>query len=250
MAVMTGRRKVLRKNRTKKEAKCLACGKGLEDFRRRYCSATCRQELERKLDLSVGLLKTLCARYATFSFTESTVCLHVLPTNSKEVLTYLCERNQDAKPSEDLWRMVDALGRAWHTKKRSTGKRYLATRLLREQARRDQTLPGSVKPVEEKRPALRMKSLRCFNLSASDLLLPQARNTLKAAYRREAKIHHPDHGGDAASFRRVHEAHQELIAWMKDPRFRARRGVSGKWSYDSLRGKKWLPPAVPGKTKG
>lgn len=245
-----GRKKVPRKKRTRRQVKCLSCGKGLEDLRRRYCSGKCRQELERKLDLSIGLLKTLCARYATFSFTESTVCLHVLPSNSKEVLSYICERNVGAKPAQDLWQLVDGLGRAWHTKKKATGKRYLATRHLQEQARRDQTLPGSMKPVDEKKPALRRRSLQCFNLAASDLLLPHARDTLKAAYRREAKIHHPDHGGDADSFRKIHEAHQELIAWMKDPRFSARRGVRGKWSYDSLRSKKWLPPAVQGKTRG
>lgn len=243
------RKRVPQQKRADKETQCLSCGKVLEDRRRRYCSQKCRQELERKLDLSVGLLKTLGARYASFSFTESTLYLHVLPENTDEVLTYLYGRRPDVKPAQDFWELVNGLGGTWHAEIRSTGRRYLATRHLLERARTDQTGPASLKPVEDKRPALRRKSLQCFQLAASDLLSGHARETLKAAYRREAKIHHPDHGGDAASFRRIHEAHQELLAWVKNPRFRARRGIRGQWSYDSRRGKKWLPPAVPGKAR-
>lgn len=173
--------------------------------------------------------------------------LHVLPENGKEVLTYLFERRQNVKPAQDFWEMVNGLGGAWHAEIRSTGRRYIATRHLLERARSNQTGPASLKPVEDKRPALRRKSLQCLDLAAADLLSRHGRETVKAAYRREAKIHHPDHGGDPASFRRIHEARQDLLDWMKNPRFKARRGIWGQWSYDSRRAKKWLPPAVPGK---
>jgi hypothetical protein len=242
-----GPNRVLQRTRTGKEGACLSCGDGLTDRRHRYCSNKCRQELERKLGLSVGLLKTLGARYAAFSFTDSDLYLHVLPENAEEVLTYAWKRTPGFKPAQDLWNLVDGLGGAWHRQVRSTGKRYLATRHLREKAGRNQTPPAAVRPLDEKRPAFRRKSLQCLDLSASELLSPHAGETLKAAYRREAKIHHPDHGGDPASFRRIHEAHQELRAWMRNPRFRVRRGVLGQWGYDSLRAKKWLPPAVRGR---
>lgn len=242
-----GPKRVLQRTKAGDEATCLSCGDALEDRRRRYCSRKCRQELERKLELSVGLLKTLGARYAAFSFTDSDLYFHVLPENAEEVLTYACERTPGLRPAQDLWRLVDGLGGAWHRQIRSTGKRYLATRHLREKARRNQTVAASVKPVDDRRPALRRKSLQCLDLSASELLSPHAKQTLKAAYRREAKIHHPDHGGDPASFRRIHEAQQELLAWMKNPRFKVRRGVCGQWGYDSLRAKRWLPPALSGK---
>lgn len=35
---------------------------------------------------------------------------------------------------------------------------------------------------------------------------------VKAAYRRLAKEHHPDRGGDAAAFRRINEAYEEALA--------------------------------------
>jgi hypothetical protein len=242
-----GPKKALKRTKTGKEAACLSCGDALEHPHRRYCSAKCRQELERKLELSVGLLKTLGARYAAFSFTDSDLYFHVLPENAQEVLTYTCKRTPGVRPAQDLWRLVDGLGGAWHRQIRSTGKRYLATRHLREKARRNQAAAASLRPVDDRRPALKRKSLECLDLAASELLSPRAKETLKSAYRREAKIHHPDHGGDPASFRRIHEAHRELLAWMENPRFKVRRGIYGQWGYDSLRARKWLPPAIPGK---
>jgi hypothetical protein len=239
-----GGKGVFQSNRTKTGVQCLSCGKSLKDRRRRYCSRLCRQGLESKLDLAVGLLRTLGARFAAFSFTDSSLYFDVLPVRSEHVLTYVFQRKPGRKPAQDLWELLDGLGRAWHEKVRSTGKRYVATRHILEQARRSHSRPDSLRPDEVKRPRVLRRSLRQFALSGSDLVLPNARQAVKAAYRREAKVHHPDHGGDPASFRRIHKAHEDLLGWVKRPRFTTQRGVAGKWSYESSRSKKWLPPAV------
>ena len=39
-----------------------------------------------------------------------------------------------------------------------------------------------------------------------------SRDAVKAAHRRLVKLHHPDMGGDAESFRRINAAYQLLIA--------------------------------------
>jgi len=128
--------------------------------------------------------------------------------------------------------------------KRQTGKRYVASSHVLAQAERNEVPPEAIRPREVRSPAVRQRALKCFQLTSADLTSPQALNTIKAAYRREAKIHHPDHGGEAEVFRSIHEAHEELIGWVKNPRFIVRGGVPGRWSFASERGRKWLPPAA------
>ena len=45
-----------------------------------------------------------------------------------------------------------------------------------------------------------------------DLTLPVEFHLIKSAFRKKAMIHHPDVGGDAASFRRIEEAYRILAA--------------------------------------
>jgi len=172
------------------------------------------------------------------------VYLHVLCFQSEEVYTYACERTHRGSPAMDLWQMLEWLGTIWHSKRKRTGKRYVATNYLLEQANQDEVSPKDLKPSQERRLHVRKKSLKAFKLTSSDLLSSDAEGALKAAYRREAKIHHPDAGGDAAVFRKIYEAHQELLQWIKNPKFTSRRGIPGKWSYDRQRGNRWLPPSA------
>jgi hypothetical protein len=241
---------IIKSPKVKKEPRCLSCGNTLRARRRRYCSKDCRQELEKQLNLAVGLLNTLNARFATFSFTNSMLYLHVLPNRSREVLSYLYMRMPYRKPAQDLWDMIEGLGTAWHKNMKQTRKRYLATRHVLEQAKRNGIPPYSVMPLVERRPAFRRKSLHYLKLTTAEVLSPQAKHTIKTAYRREVKIHHPDHGGNPAFFRQLHDAHLELANWIRHPRFTTHRGIPEKWSYDSERRKKWLPPALPRKGSG
>ena len=70
---------------------------------------------------------------------------------------------------------------------------------------------------------------------------PELIKIIKSAYRRQALRHHPDHGGDSASFRRIHQAYQELVDWAESPSFVNRRGFPDKWFYDGMTNR-WVQP--------
>ncbi len=223
--------------------RCLSCGSPLTTRRRRYCSTACKDELTKRLSLTVGLLEALNVRFATFSFSNDVLFLDLLQHRSRVVLSYTCTRSAHRRPAQDLWDMVEGLGRIWHAAKRRTGKRYLACQEVLIRARKNMVSPHVLVPREERRPAFAEKSLAYLKLTTADLLSPDATMRLKAAYRREAKLHHPDHGGSAARFRAIHSAHMALSAWIRHPTYTIHRGIPEKWSYDSQRRRKWLPPA-------
>lgn len=53
---------------------------------------------------------------------------------------------------------------------------------------------------------------RAEALGILELTWGATRTAVKAAHRRLVKIHHPDMGGDAESFRRINAAYQLLMA--------------------------------------
>ncbi|MEW6443965.1 MAG: J domain-containing protein [bacterium] len=233
--------------RVRPRPKCLSCGRALPPPKRRYCTDYCRETLEAKLELSVGLLNALNVRFATFTFTDSSLCLHVLPERS-EVFSFRRERSPYRKPAQDLWNLVESLGASWHLVVKQTGKRYLATRQVLERALRQEASRAEVIPVEEREFLFSRDSLSRLRLTPADLLSPQAKHAVKSAYRREAKRHHPDRGGNPRLFREIHAAHLDLLSWIDHPRYLTRRGVPNKWSYDRYRrARKWLPPPIPKK---
>jgi hypothetical protein len=64
---------------------------------------------------------------------------------------------------------------------------------------------------------------------------------IKAAYKKLAKIYHPDVGGDTEKFKRLNEAHQQMLLWAKNPQFISRKALVSCWSYDSSTNR-WAPP--------
>jgi hypothetical protein len=212
-------------NRIKR--RCLSCGTDENLGRRRYCSIHCRQKLRYTLDLRTGLLKTLNSRYATFYFTDTMIAMDVLPYNSKEIFSFIYPRSSGKKPAEDYCVMSEILGNTWWAEKKRTHRNYLATRLLFEKAKRNDPAFCSVMHLK---------------LGKSDLNSPKLEKTIKSAFRLQVKKHHPDLGGDTATFRRIHEAYLELINWAENPSYLNRRGFPDKWFYDGYKNK-WLQPA-------
>jgi len=84
-----------------------------------------------------------------------------------------------------------------------------------------------------------LRHLTVLKLSGEDLVSPDACEAVKSAFRREAKVHHPDHDGQAAMFRKVREAYEELTAWLEQPVVRTTRGLPEKWCFN---GSRWIPP--------
>lgn len=71
-----------------------------------------------------------------------------------------------------------------------------------QQQRRQQSTRGNVAPVEV---------AEAFALL---FLLPSAPlAVIKAAYRALANIHHPDHGGNTETMKRLNSAHEKACAW-------------------------------------
>jgi len=218
---------------------CLACGTTEGIGRKKYCSKECRRELLHRLEILTGLLRALGTKYAAFSFTESKLILDILTNDSKRVSRFLYKRTLCRKPAQDVYDMADELGNLWWEKKRLTGKRYRATQYLLEMATENSIAPNLVTPLEIKRPIRIGKSLTHLKLTNEDLISCKAHNAIKSAYRKEALKHHPDCGGDSASFRKINSAYQNLVDWLKTPALRIRRGIPGKWYFD---GRKWKPP--------
>lgn len=221
--------------------RCLSCGTSENIGNRKYCSIKCRQRLRYKLDIRTGLLKALNAKYATFYFTEDVIILDMLPYGSKDIFSYIFPRTTGKKPAEDFSKMADILGNAWWEERNRTKRNYLATRHVFKQATKNNTSVHSVKPFENKIPKIEKTALIYLKLGRADLNSMELKKTIKNAYRKQAKIHHPDYGGNTEAFRRIHTAYEQLIAWAKKPVFINRRGFPDKWFYDGNTNK-WVQP--------
>jgi len=104
-----------------------------------------------------------------------------------------------------------------------------------------------VKPLETRIPSVKGegKSLLHLKLSKSDLGSVELKQVIKSAFRRQARIHHPDLGGDEAAFRKIHQAYAELTAWAEEPTFLRRSGFPDKWFYDGDKNR-WIQPVSKG----
>ena len=171
----------------------------------------------------------------------------MLPYNSKEISSFILPRLTGAKPVDDFSRMADMLGTAWWAEKKRTNKQYLASRYVFQFAEKNNTVSNSAKPLEIKIPSsIKEKSLIHLKLGKSDLDSPELQRIIKRAYRLQAKTHHPDLGGDTDTFRKVHQAYEELINWAESPTFTRRCGFPDKWSYNANTNR-WVQP-LPNQT--
>ena len=220
---------------------CLSCGTHENMGRRKYCSIECRQRLRYNLNMRSGLLKALNTKFATFYFTDAMIFMDVLPYGAVSLFSFLFPRTPDKKPAEDFCTMANVLGNAWWAEKRRTNKRYIATQHILERAKSKNTT-SSIKPFEIVEPARMAKSLTFLKLNRSDLDSPQLQKIIKSAYRQQAMRHHPDQGGDAVAFRKVHTAYEQMMDWAENPTFTRRRGFPDKWFYEGS-ANRWIQPA-------
>ena len=100
---------------------------------------------------------------------------------------------------------------------------------------------GLQRPRMIKIPSVKLQLLHYLEMKKSDLTSPDLTRIIKNAYRRQVKIHHPDMGGDAVKFRRIHGAYKELLIWADNPAYVHRRGFPDKWFYSS-ESKRWVQP--------
>ena len=86
----------------------------------------------------------------------------------------------------------------------------------------------------------KIRELLELRLSAAGYEVIQARHGEEGV--EKAKAHHPDQGGDAAVFRRVQKAYEQLMDWAENPTFTRRRGFPDKWFYEGYTNR-WIQPA-------
>jgi hypothetical protein len=227
--------------KNKNQNGCLSCGTTHDIKSRRYCSVKCRQHLRQKLNTRSGLLQALNTRYATFYFTDTVIILDVVPHGIREIFRYVALRTEGSKPAEDFGKMTNMLGEAWWAEEKRTAKNYLASRRVLEMAERLVISEGLTRPRLIKIPTVKPENLIYLDIAKADLGSRELVKMIKNAYRRQVKIHHPDVGGKAAAFRKIHEAYKDLLRWAENPTFVRRRGFADKWYYDGDN-KKWVQP--------
>ncbi|MFA5322159.1 MAG: J domain-containing protein [Smithella sp.] len=220
---------------------CLSCGTTENINNRRYCSVKCRQHLRQKLNVKSGLLQALNTRYATFYFYETMIVLDVVPYGCKEIFRYTEKRKTGSSPAADFSTMTNELGNAWWAESKRTNKNYLASQHVLKLATRLAISEGSQRPRLIRIPTIKTEVLNCLEINKADLHSHELNKIIKNAYRYQVKIHHPDLGGQAATFRKIHNAYKELLRWADNPVFVRRRGFPDKWFYDGNT-KKWVQP--------
>lgn len=223
---------------------CLACGSPLPARQRRYCNTGCRQHLLASLNRRTGLLRALNTRYATFSFNEWIISMDLLPYGMEKIHSYLLPRSPGKKPVEDFCVLCNTLGAAWWHERNRTHKRYVASKLILDRADSTAKTRECVMPQSILRPVVGPANLVRLELAVADLMCrSDIEITIKQAFRRQARKHHPDLGGSAHAFRKTREAYEKLIEWAKNPAFTSKTGFPGKWLYEGATSS-WIQPAA------
>ena len=223
---------------------CLACGTTGIKAGRRYCSKECRQQILWVLSLSKGLLRIFNTRYAAFSFNKTHVILDILPSWSKDISRFIHKRTSGKKPSEDLKDLILQSGKEWYRIiDNNNSKSYASLFLLERNSKKGIPL-DSIKPNNRLRPRFskhEKESMKLLQLELSELISDRHVSKIRSAYKSLAKIHHPDMGGDAEKFKKLNDAHQQMLLWAENPQFTSRKALTGCWSYDASTNR-WTPP--------
>lgn len=236
--------RTLRRSSSAGAGKCLSCGSQLPRRGCRYCSKECRQHLAWVLSLSKGLLRTFNTRYAAFSFTDDHVILDVLSVWSKVISRFVYQRTNGRRPAEDLKRLILKSGKEWHNLVDNRNSRSFASLSLLEKCLKKDLDPDSIKPNKNARPRLsKIESdcLKILKLGREDLSSADSLDKIKQAYKKLAKIHHPDMGGDEERFKKLNQAHEKMLLWTQNPQYTSRKALNDCWSFDGFNGK-WSPP--------
>lgn len=231
-------------NPDEKGKKCLACGRTGLDARRRYCSSECRKQIMWVLSLSKGLLSIFNARYASFTFNRNYVIFDVLPAWSKEISRFTLKRTSGKKPADDLKKLILDSGNEWYAIiDDNKSKSYASLSLLKKNCNSTISVK-SIRPDSKRKPRFskaEKESLKCLKLKLEELISEEKSSKIKSAYKKMARIHHPDMGGDAEEFKKINDAHKQMLMWAQNPNYTSRKALVDCWSYDASTNK-WVPP--------
>ena len=227
-----------------KQRRCLSCGTQNMKPGRRYCTKECRQQIQWVLSLSKGLLKTFNARYAAFTFSDKYVILDVLPVWSKSISRFFSRRISGKKPAEDLKNLILESGERWYRMIDNKHSGSSASLHLLNKNHNKSIAPDSIKPDNRIKPRFSKNekvSMKLLRLKLEEVFNEGSLSKIKSAYKKLAKVHHPDKGGDAEKFKKLNEAHQKMLLWAENPQFSSRKALIDCWSFNGATNK-WSPP--------
>jgi len=211
---------------------------------RRYCSSECRDQMLWVLSLSKGLLIAFNARYAAFSFDQNFVILDILPVWSQDISRFLYRRPGGKKPAEDLKNLILQSGNEWYRLVHNKTSKSYASLVILKKNHKKEINPKSIRPNKKLKPRLsrfERESLKLLELQIEELFSESHVAKIRSAYKRLAKVYHPDMGGDAEKFKKLNAAHQQMILWAENPHFTLRKALMDCWSYDGATNR-WSPP--------
>ncbi len=226
--------------RKRAQNRCLSCGTSENINNRKYCSVRCRQNLRQRLNARNGLFQALNTRWAAFYFSEKMIYLDICTGGYKDIYHFSYKRAAGQRPSEDFGKLTNELAREWWAEEKRAKRKYLASKHVLSLAVKSAEA-ASYRPKIIRAYMVQEGSLSRLGMKKKDLESADLKNIIKNSYRRQAKIHHPDLGGFAATFRKLNKAYRELLQWADNPRFSKRKGFTDKWFYDG-ENDKWVQP--------
>jgi hypothetical protein len=138
--------------------------------------------------------------------------------------------------------MVFGLGEIWWSQKSKSNSTRYASEYILNQGHRflfpyEQMFPLKIHSISQINHQLTLLKLDPNQVLHSTY--PQ--DTVKSAYKQAALKSHPDLGGNAESFRKVHQAYLDLLEWLKKPTYSCRQGLPGQWCFVAWQSR-WLSP--------
>ena len=114
--------------------------------------------------IATGLVQTLRARYAAFSYTDGILILDILPVGAKTISRFVWQRDGNKKVAEDLLGMIEQAGREWYKHEQQTGSRWWASQHLLDNALRKDIPVSAIVPSSKKTPRLNYKAQNALRL--------------------------------------------------------------------------------------
>ena len=134
-----------------------------------------------------------------------------------------CSLNRD-----DLKKLILDSGSEWYAIiGDNNSKSYASLSLLKKNCNSDIPV-RSIRPESKKKPRFskaEKESLKCLRLKLEEIISEEKTSRIKSAYKKMARIHHPDMGGDAEEFRKVKDAHEQMLMWAKNPQYTSRKAL-------------------------
>ena len=154
------------------------------------------------------------------------------------------KRSSGEKPADGLKKLILQSGQEWHHVIDNNNSKSYASLFLLQKNHNKKITPESIKPDNKLRPRFskyERQSMNFLQIKMEELFSDGHIKNIKSAYKKLAKIHHPDVGGNEEKFKQLSDAHQQMLSWAENPQFTSRKALMGCWSYDGFTNK-WSPP--------